>query len=201
MVGPRARIELLHELAGQLEHLLVHRVAVVRARRAHDVALHVAAGGQRGELHFVDPPDGVLEILLQHAVQLQALPRRDAQRGVADLVAQIELGQQLVAGEPAAGDGGADHEAVELGLGRAVDAGFGAALAVVLLVRAVMLEQLRAGLADELVAVEQLLGDRAAEVVACRLGDLDRAELFSRCSSFVDVSVIYLYQIAKHYPA
>ena len=94
---------------------------------------------------------------LQHAVQLQALPRGDAERGVADFVAQVELGQQLVAGEPAAGDGGADHEAVELGLGRAVAAGFGAALAVVLLVGAVVLEQLGAVLADEVVAVDAAL--------------------------------------------
>ena len=119
MIRARARVELLHQLAGQLEHLLVHRVAVVRAGRAHDVALHVAAGGQRRELHFVDAADRLLEVLLQHAVQLQALPRGDAQRGVADFVAQVELGQQLVAGELAAGDGGADHEAVELGLGAA----------------------------------------------------------------------------------
>ena len=122
----------------------------------------------------------VLEVRLQHAVQLQALPRGDAQRGVADLVAQVELGQQLVAGELAAGDGRADHEAVELGLGRPVDAGLGPPLAVVLLVRAVVLEKLGAVLADELVAVAQLLGDRAAKVVARRLGDFDGAQLVGR---------------------
>ena len=177
MVGPRARVELLHELAGQLVHLLVHGIAVVRAGRAHHVALHVAARRQRRELHFVDALDRLLEILLQHAVQLQALPRGDPQRRVADFVAQVELGQQLVAGEPAAGDGRADHEAVELGLGRPVDAGLGTPLAVVLLIRAVVLEQLRAGLADKLVAVAQFLGDRAAKIVACRLGDFDGAEL------------------------
>ena len=178
MIGSRARVELLHQLAGQRVHLLVDRIAVVRAGRAHDVALHVAAGGQRGKLHFVDPPDGLLEILFQDAVELQALPGGDAQRGVADFVAEIELGQQLVAGDPAAGDGGADHEAVELGLGRAIDAGFGAALAVVLLIRAVMLEKLGAVFADEVVAVAQLFGDRAAKIVALRLGDFNRAELF-----------------------
>ena len=97
-----------------------------------------------------------LRFVLQHAVQLQALAGGDAERGVADFVAQIELGQQLIARESAAGDGGADHEAVELGLGRAVDAGFGAALAVVLLVGAVVLQQLRAGLADVVVAVGQV---------------------------------------------
>jgi len=37
-------------------------------------------------------------------VQLQALAGRDPQRGVADFVAEVELGQQLVAGQPAAGD-------------------------------------------------------------------------------------------------
>ena len=36
-------------------------------------AVVVAAGGQRRELHFVDSPNDVLEVFLEHAVQLQAV--------------------------------------------------------------------------------------------------------------------------------
>ena len=189
----------LHELAGQLVHLLVHGIAVVRAGRAHHVAFHVAAGGERRKLHFVDALDGALQIRFQHAVQLQALPRGDPQRGVAHLIAQVQLGEKLIACQPAAGDGGADHEAVELGLRRTVDTRFGPPLAVVLLIRAVMLEQLRASLADKLVAVAQLLGDSAAKIIACCFGNFNGAELIGLSVFFVVGH--YLYQIGRHYPA
>ena len=98
-------------------------------------------------------------------MQLQPLAAGDPQRGVADLVAQIELGQQLIAGQLAAGNLGADHERV--GLGRLAFVPLGAAggtrVAVVLLIGAVVLEQLDAGLAEEVVAVVQLLGNLAAQ--------------------------------------
>ena len=117
MVGARARVELLHDFAGELEHLFVDRVAVVGARRAHDVALHVAAGGQRRELHFVDAANRVLEICFEDAVVLHALPCSDAERAIADFVAQVDFGQELVAREAPARNRCADHEAIELGLG------------------------------------------------------------------------------------
>src|SRR6185436_910357 len=153
-----ARVKLFHQFAGEFEHLFVNLVAVVGAGRAHDVPLHVAAGGERGELDVVDSPDGLLEILLQYAVELQALAGGDAERGVADFIAQVEFGKELIAGDAATGDGCADHEAVKLGLSTcAIAAGFGTALAVVLLVGAVVLQQIRVVFADELVAVAQLV--------------------------------------------
>ena len=201
VVGAGAGVELFHQFAGEGVHLFVHGIAVVGAGRAHDVAFYVATGGERGELHFVDAANGVLEVRFQHAVELQALPRGDAERGVADFVAEVELGQQLVAGDAAAGNGGADHEAVELGFGgAAVDAGFGAAFAVVLLVGAVVLEELDAVFADEVVAVDELLGDVAARIIAFYLGNFDRAD-FSGCPVFRRVRHVDLYQIAKHYPS
>ncbi len=98
------------EPIGQGLHLVVDGILMMRRGAAHHVAVHVAAGGQRGELHFVDAVDRLLQVALQHAVQLQALAAGDPQRGVADLVAQVELGQQLLAGQLAAGNLRADHE-------------------------------------------------------------------------------------------
>ena len=154
----------------------------MRRGAAHDVALHVAAGRQRRKLNLVDAVDRLPQVVLQHAVQLQALAGGDPQRGVAHLVAQVELGQQLLAGQLAAGNLGADHERV--GLGRlalaALDAAGGPRVAIVLLIGAVVLQQLDAGLAEEVVAVAQLLADIAAQVVALDLEDFDRTELWLR---------------------
>jgi len=72
----------------------------------------------------------------------------------------------LVAGEAAARNRRANHEAEELGLGGAIDAGLGTPLSVVLLVGAVVLEKGRAPLADVVRAVGQIRQDLAAEVVA-----------------------------------
>ena len=100
---------------GQILQLAADRIVLVGGRAAHHVALDVAAGRQRGELHLVDAADRLLQVVLQNAVQLQPLPAGDAQRGVADFVAQIQFGQQLIAGQLAAGHPGADHERIGLG--------------------------------------------------------------------------------------
>ena len=76
--------------------------------------------------------DGLLQIALEHPVQLQPLPARDPQRGISHFVAEIQLGQQLVAGEPAAGDLGADHE--HEGLLRLAPVGLGPRVPIVLLI-------------------------------------------------------------------
>ncbi len=86
---------MFHQFARKVEHFFVHWVAVIRAGCAHDVSLHVATGGERGELYVVDSANGLLEILLENAVQLQALAGGDAKSGVADFVAKIELGEQI----------------------------------------------------------------------------------------------------------
>ena len=120
--------------------------------------------------------DRLPQVVLEHAVQLQALAAGDSQRGVADLVAQVELGQQLLARQLAAGNLRADHE--RIGLDRlafaAVDPAGGACIAVVLLIGAVVLEQVDARLAEEVVGIPQFLADRSAQIVALDLGDLDR---------------------------
>src|SRR5690606_14977042 len=124
-----------------------------------------------GKLNFVDAVDRLLQIRLGDAVKLQSLARGDAERAIADFVAQVEFSEQLLAGQLAAGDGGADHEHVGLAVSAAV-------VSIVLLVGAVVLEELNAALAEEVVAVDKLFGDFAAEIVAGGLEALDGAELF-----------------------
>lgn len=67
------------------------RVAVDRNRAAHDVAVDVAARGQRGQLDEIDFANRLAEVSLQDAVKLKALPSRDSQRAVSETVAQIKL--------------------------------------------------------------------------------------------------------------
>jgi hypothetical protein len=202
VIGSRLRRKMHGQLVGQGLQLVVDRVAFVGTRRAHHISFHVATGSQRGELHLVDPTNCLFEVGLQHAMQLQPLASSDSQRRIAHLVAQVELGQQLIARELAAWNGGADHEAVKLGLGRRI-AGprLGPTLAVVLLIGAVVLEQLGAGLADVVGAVGHVGGDRAAQVVALGLDRLDRAGLGRLVVGGVGLCGHDVYQIAEHYPA
>ena len=87
---------------------------VMRRRAGHDVALHVAAGPERGQQAGVDAGDGLLEIRLEDAVELNALPRGEAQGAVGVLPGQLVHGQILLRRHPAAGDLAADHEHVML---------------------------------------------------------------------------------------
>ena len=122
----------------------------------------------------------LLQVFLHHAVQLQPLPAGDAERGVAQLVAEVDLGQQLVGGQLPAGNAGADHEHVRLaGLSlHPIGPGGAAGVAVVLLVGAVELEQLATVLAEVIVLVDELLADHAAKVVAFELDGLQGTQLF-----------------------
>ena len=139
--------------------------------------MHVAAGGHRGQADFVDPLEHRAEVLLGKTVHLQVLPAGDSQRAVAIPVGKLDMGQELLAREPAAGHSGADHELVDLLLLRARVAQQHAAIAVVLLIHAVMFQQL-GRLGGEVVGrLGQLLGDLSAQVVALRLDLFDRARL------------------------
>ncbi len=118
-------------------------------------------------------------------MQLQSLSRRDPQRRVADLVTQVEFRQELVTREPATGDRRADHEVVKLCLRGAADTcfrpGFGAPLAVVLLIGAVVLQELRASLRHVVGRVGQVLRNLPQQIVALRLELLERAQLPFDC--------------------
>src|SRR5438270_196487 len=96
-------------LPGGLLELVMDSVAV-RRRASHDVALHVAAGSQGGEKAAVDLGNGVFQVALEHAMELDALPGREAQGAVAVLVRDGIDGEILSRGHASAGNLAADHE-------------------------------------------------------------------------------------------
>src|SRR5258706_69338 len=55
--------------------------AALGIRRGHDVAIHVAAGGDGVEQHLVHALHQWLHIAFEDAVELKSLPCGDAQRG------------------------------------------------------------------------------------------------------------------------
>ena len=63
---------------------------------------------------LVDAGDGGLEVALEHAVELEALPGGDPQRAVAVLVGQSLEREVLLGGDGAGRDRDAHHEAVRL---------------------------------------------------------------------------------------
>ena len=73
-----------------------------RGRAGHQVALHVAARSQRGQQAGVDAGDRLLEIFLQHAMQLDPLPAGEAQRAVGVAIGQAVHDQVLRRRQPAA---------------------------------------------------------------------------------------------------
>ena len=70
------------------------------AGRGHDVAFDVAAGPQRAEQTAIDVGNGLLEVALENAVQLKALPGGDAQGAVGELPGQVVDGQVLLGRRP-----------------------------------------------------------------------------------------------------
>ena len=158
-------------------HLVADGIAVDRRRAAHDIALDVAAGGERGHLVGVDLLHELLQIPLHHAVVLDRLPRRQPDRAVADLVPHVHRGEELGGGELPPGHAGADHEADladALGPLPALPL-----LAVVLLVGAEVLQQLDTPLPEARGPVDEFLGDIPAEEVARGLEALDGGQLRS----------------------
>ena len=121
--------------------------------------------------------DRILQIRLEHAVQLQPLPRRDAKCGVADLVAQIELVEQLPAGELAAGDFGPDHEDEGLLLLPVLHYRPASHVPVVLLVGAVELQQHFTRFAEVIVRIHHLWANIPSQKTALVLDGFNRAGL------------------------
>ena len=105
-------------------------------------------------------------------MQLQGLPRGHPQRGVAHLIAKPKFGEHLRTAELAAGYFGPDHHGV--GLTPAILAGRFAFVPIVLLVAAVMFDQLDAALAEEGVFVEEFLGNLPPQKMALLLESFNR---------------------------
>ena len=76
--------------------LSVDAVVVMRRGAGHDVALHVAAGAEGREQAGVDASDGVLQVRLEDAVELEILTGCDAQSVVGVLGGQLVAGQVLL---------------------------------------------------------------------------------------------------------
>src|SRR5690606_34487569 len=110
------------------------------------------------QLEFVDRRDGMLQVLLQHTMELQSLTRGDAEGLIPNRVAQVEVSEHLLARDHPARDAGADHEAVVLAAWYLLGAGLRAEVAIVLLVAAVMLEQREVVFRQEGKVVLQFLG-------------------------------------------
>ena len=64
----------------------------VRGGARHRVSIHIPARCQSRQQDVVDPLHAFAQVGFENPVQLQALPGSDFQRGVADRVADIEMG-------------------------------------------------------------------------------------------------------------
>ena len=176
VVGVRGRTQLERQRLGDAADGDVVGVAQ-RSGAAHHVPLHVAAGGDGREQRVVDAGDGGLEVTLEHAVELEALPRGDAQGAVGMLVGEPLEREILLAGHGTGRDRHPDHEGVRLLQPRRFQRPPG--VAVVLLVGAVELEQRDVVVAEVGALGAERLGDGAAQVPPAALGDLDLGFRFS----------------------
>src|SRR5262249_22268915 len=140
-----------------------------------DIALDIAARSERGEQAIVDAADGALEVAHQYAVELDALPRGEAERAVGVLAGQFVDGQVLLTGDLPAGDLAADHEHVRLA-GPLFAACF-SRVAVLLLVGPVELQEAFVGVAEMIDLGGDLVADRAAQMLAGFLLQLDGGAL------------------------
>ena len=109
-------------------------------------------------------------------MQLQRLTSRNPERGIADLVTQIEFGEQLLGVEFSSGNHGAEHHGV--GLAATISAGCLPFIAVILLVTTVMLEELDTAFAKKSVFINQFFGNFSAKELASFLKLFDRAHFW-----------------------
>ena len=137
---------------------------------AHDVALDIAAAAERRQKGVVDGADRFLDVALEHSVQLEVLPGGDAHRAVCPAPADVVMRDVRIGRDDAPGDPRTDHQLVML----VQPAGprLLAAVAIILLVDAVKLEQLFRSLSERGRVLEQLLFDEPSKVVARRLDGL-----------------------------
>ena len=131
----------------------------------HDVAIDIAAGRDRVDQRLVDGSEGLLEFALDDAVQLEGLPGRQPQRAVGVATRDRIERQPLLRSAHSARQARTDHETV--GRLEFLQTPLLAQVAVVLLVAAVQLQQLRVVFAQRTGdRIGQALHDRAAQPAA-----------------------------------
>ena len=158
-VGPGVRLKTAVQQTG----VFIQPLALGRLERLggrDHVAHHVAASGKGRQAGAVDRPDAVAQRPFADVVVLQAAARGDAQGAVAGRVRQSVERQVLTRRDNSARQANPDHEAV--GFHRLLLA----PVAVVLLIRAVELEQRRGGFGNRGVLVREFGGDGAAQMIA-----------------------------------
>ncbi len=152
-------------------------------RSAHDVAVDIAASCQRSQSHLVDPADRLLQFPLEDAVQFQGLSRRQPQGAVAVLPRQLIEGQPLRGRDDSTRCPHAKHETIG-GL-ELLHRAFIANVAVVLLVSAMELQQLRFAFRHGTVSGSaKRFDDRPAEIIAGQFMMLCLAKRFRRRQRF-----------------
>ena len=169
VVGARLGREEVADVLRELlrDGVLGFEVLGVRRRRRHDVAVDVSARAQRAAHVANNSLEGGLEVGLQDAVQLVRLPGGQTERAVAVGVGEVVHGEVELVRDGARGLLGSHHELVKFpGAERAL-------LAVVLLVPAVELVQLRGILGDERILGGELLDEGMAEKVGVLLDVLN----------------------------
>ena len=75
VIGTGARSQVIGKRIGHHLHLIADGVIANRCWATHDIAFHIAAGRERGELDLIDPLDHALQIALHNSMMLNALPR------------------------------------------------------------------------------------------------------------------------------
>ena len=161
MVGVGARRQIRRQARRRGLQFFMDAVVMMRRGAGHDVALHVAAGAERGQQAGVDAGYCGVQIALDDAVKLDALTAGEAQRPLSILAGQVVHGEVLIRRNPAAGNFAADHEHIVFA--EAFGAAALAGVAVFLLIGAVELEQLFILLAEAVGVLPQLVGDGAAQ--------------------------------------
>ncbi len=86
------------------------RLIFERARRSCRIPDDIAAGAPSGDSGFIDPADALLQISLEHAVQLKSLASSNSKRSVAQVARDTVVCEVLLRAQRPAGKLGADHE-------------------------------------------------------------------------------------------
>ncbi len=164
VISPSFRQQMLAEPVDDVLYLMVVRFAW-RQRRAHQISRHVATGGERRQEGFIDGANRRFKIALQDAVKLKPLARRDAERPISVVVGELVVDEILLGRDGAGRNSRPDHEHELLSALSPVS--------VILLIDAVELEDLPAGLVEMIVAGFKSVRHVAAKAAAFLLDRLD----------------------------